>query len=50
MWLKSTSPTISRLIHAEDEKKLRKAKSAVESKRKDVKGIGINALKKVQVR
>ena len=46
LWLKSTSPTISRLIHAEDEKKLRKAKSAVESKRKDVKGIGINALKK----
>ena len=46
LWLKSTSPTISRLIHAEDEKKLRKEKSAVESKRKDVKGIGINALKK----
>ena len=46
VWFKSTSPTVDLASDSKDEKKLRKAKRAMERKRKEVKGIGGNALEK----
>ena len=46
VWFKSTSPTVDLASDSKDEKKLRKAKRAMERKRKEVKGTGGNALEK----
>ena len=46
VWFKSTSPTVDLASDSKDEKKLRKAKRAMERKRKEVKGIGGNAMEK----
>ena len=46
VWFKSTSPTVDLASDSKDEKKLRKAKRAMERKRKEVKGIGGDALEK----